>query len=155
MTITAPEWTALRVEAWVEEAADTIHRMPPVKVRGYRSFWPEIVHDAIDAYGWEAQPLRRGVPSAGAITRMDQAMRWMLWLDRDDAMLIWARANGTRWKKLEWQFGASRQTLWRAQVHAFYKIAAILNGKMPAPTMTYKKMLQGEKTLQHIGRIVA
>jgi hypothetical protein len=36
---------------------------------------------------------------------MEEAITWNRFLERDDAHLMWARAEGTRWKELRCRFG--------------------------------------------------
>ncbi len=47
-------------------------------------------------------------------------MLWLRWLEPDLGKLVWARASGTGWKPICWQFGISRATAhrrWRTQRH--------------------------------------
>lgn len=43
----------------------------------YGSGWPDIVRDAIEAYGYTPDRMRLPLPSAAAITRMDAAFGWL------------------------------------------------------------------------------
>ena len=43
------DWTPALVEQRLVEAADTLRRLPPVKVQGHASSWPPMVRDF-----WEA-----------------------------------------------------------------------------------------------------
>jgi hypothetical protein len=47
-----PHWTPKMVAAYLEEAADTLRRLPNHRVGGYASAWPEIVRDYWEAFGW-------------------------------------------------------------------------------------------------------
>lgn len=44
---------------------------------GYRSCMPEPIRLAIEAYGWDAAPLRPAIPSAAEISRMEIAYAWL------------------------------------------------------------------------------
>ena len=44
------------------------------------------------------RPMRLPPPSTAAITRMEEAITWNRFLERDDAHLMWARAEGAPWK---------------------------------------------------------
>ncbi len=121
-------WTATMVEERLEEAADTLRRLPPVKVQGYFSAWPPIVREFWEAFGWEEPRIRRGPPSPAAITRMDEAMEWLSWLEPEDAKLVWARADRMPWKVACYRFGKSRAALWRHWVGSLQLIAIFLNG---------------------------
>ena len=44
---------------------------------GLSSRWPEILREAVEAYGWEAIVIRPIVPSPRDISRMDAAFGWL------------------------------------------------------------------------------
>ena len=120
-------WTPKLVEARIEEAADTLRRLPEERMRTARSAWPPIIRDFWEMYGTEPARLRLGPPSAAAIDRMDQALEWLRWLEADDARIVWLRACDVRWKAICWRLGADRPSLWRRWVAALALIAARLN----------------------------
>ena len=100
----------------LEQAAQTLRRLPPVKVRGYFGTWPQIMQEAIYAYGWEETRIKLGPPSARHITEMDEALRWFMWLEREEVTLVWLRACGVKWKKMNRLLGWSVRKLqydWR------------------------------------------
>ena len=55
----------------------------------------------------------RVLPSPQAITRMEEAITWNQYLERDDARLMWERAGGMPWKHLCHRFGISQPTATR------------------------------------------
>jgi hypothetical protein len=57
--------------------------------------------------------MRLPPPSSAAISQMEEAITWNRFLERDDAHLMWARAEGARWKELCYRFGISRPTAHR------------------------------------------
>ena len=57
------EWTRDMVEDRVVEAADVLKQLPPVRVRGYFSTWPEIQRSFGDLVGAEPVPMRRPPPT--------------------------------------------------------------------------------------------
>lgn len=120
-------WTPKMAAVYLEEAADTLRRLPAVRVQGYASSWPPIVRDFWDAYGWEETEVRLGPPSAAAIDQMDVTLSWLRWLDRDDARLVWGRANRRPWKAIAHDFSIDRTTAWRRWTYALAVIAARLN----------------------------
>jgi hypothetical protein len=115
-------WTPLMVEERIVEAADVLRRLPEERVRGYFGVWPEVVHDFADKVGQEPQPMRRPPPSAGAISRMDETLPWLGWIDPVDAKIIWLRASGKPWKTICWTVGLQRST---AHVHWLYGLCVI------------------------------
>ncbi|MEO5363851.1 MAG: DUF6362 family protein [Magnetococcus sp. DMHC-8] len=108
------KWTAKMVADRLEEAASTIRRLPVagLKPKGYKSAWPEVIQDALEACGEQAI-VRLGPPPADAITRMDEAMEWLRWLEPDQVRLVWMRATRTPWKLILRQWCVSRVTAWR------------------------------------------
>lgn len=128
----ADPWTPKLVEARIEEAADTLRRLPEERVRTTRSTWPPIIRDFWEMYGVEPARLRLGPPSAAAIDRMDQTLEWLRWLEADDARIVWLRACDVRWKVICWRMGCDRPTLWRRWVAALVLIAGRLN-RVPSP----------------------
>lgn len=137
-------WTALLVEDRLEEAADTLSRLPDEHVRGYFSTWPPVIRDYWEAFGREDVRLRRGPPSPAAIDRMDETMTWLRWLEPDDARLVWARAEGLPWKSACYRFGLSRAAIWRHWVASLQLISIFLNGHPVRPwsRMTLVEMWQ-------------
>ena len=73
--------------------------------------------------------MRLPPPSTAAITRMEEAITWNRFLERDDAHLMWARAEGAPWKALCHRFGISRPTAHRRWEYALSVIAWRLNGR--------------------------
>lgn len=68
-------------------------------------------------------PTRRPPPSSAAISWMDEAITWNAFLERDDANLMWARAEGAPWKELCYRFGISRPTAHRRYDYTLSVIA--------------------------------
>jgi len=64
--------------ARLESAGATLLAMP---ARGYstqlRQMKFDIVHSALEAYGWQSAGARPPMPSAAEITRMDEAFTWL------------------------------------------------------------------------------
>ena len=120
--------TPKQIEERLEEAADTLRRLPEERVRTARSGWPPIIREFHDAYGCEPARLHLGPPAAAAIDRMDQTLEWLRWLEADDARIVWLRACGIRWKPICHRFGVSRDTAWRHWMAALVTIAGKLNG---------------------------
>jgi len=119
-------WTASRVADQLEEAVDTLKKLPPVVVQGYFNLWPQIRYEALEILQQEPQLLRLAASTA-AITRMEQTLDWMKWLEIEERRLIWKRAAKRRWKEICWEFGCDRSTAWRKWVLALTKISSHLN----------------------------
>lgn len=120
-------WTPRMVGVFLEEAADTLRRLPEQRIQGYVSTWPDVVRDGWDAYGREDLRTRLGPPTARAIDQMDRTLLWLRWLDKEDQKLVWARASGRPWKAVAHDWGVDRTTVWRRWTYAMCTIATHLN----------------------------
>ncbi len=115
----------------LELAADVFAQMPAVKPQGYFNAWPEYFHSFADQVGQEPQ-MRRPRPSPRQITEAEEAMLWLRWLEKDDARLLWLRANRTPWKPICWELGISRATANRRWQYGIAIIVWRLNGRTPS-----------------------
>jgi len=122
------EWTTMLVQGRLELAAGVMRQLPGVKPVGFFNAWPEYFHSFADKVGQEPQ-MRRPRPSPRQITQAEEAMLWLRWMEPDDARLVWARADGTEWKPICWQFGISRATANRRWHYGLAIIVWRLNGK--------------------------
>lgn len=138
--MTAIDWTPEAVEARLDEAADVMRRLPPVRVQGYFSTWPTVLAEFSDLVGQEPKPLRRSPPAPDAISRMDETLTWLRWLEPDDAKLVWMRAERKPWKAVCWRFGLARSTANRRYAYALNLIAWRLR-KRPVPKTWSKAFL--------------
>ena len=134
-TSTSFQWTETDVANQFEEAVSTLKKLPPVRVQGYFSLWPEGVYSLQDLLGQEIQPIRLTATPV-AITRLEQTLGWMPWLTVEERKLLWWRAAGVRWKVICFKLGCGRTTVWRNWVMALSKVANRLNGmaEISAPT---------------------
>lgn len=135
-------WTASLVEERMVEAADTLKRLPEERVRGYFSTWPTVIRDYWEAFGREDVRLRRGPPSAAAITRMDEALAWLAWLEADDARIVWLRASGERWKTVCWKVGLARTAAHQHWMYGLCVIAWRLNGRRPPHNVSRRRVIE-------------
>jgi hypothetical protein len=123
------KWTVGAVETRLEDAAQVIRRLPSVRVPGYFNTWPAMFVEFADLIGREPERLRLPTPSTTAITRMEESLGWLRWLEADDVKLVWARADRNPWKAICCQFGISRATANRRYQYALNLIAWRLNGR--------------------------
>ena len=127
--MTEQRWNASLVEERLVEAADTLKRLPEVRMQGYFSTWPRVLVEFGDLVGLTPEPMRLPPPPAAAISRMEAALPWLTWLEPEDAKLVWARAEGTPWKPICWRFGIARATAHRRFEYGLSVIAWRLNGR--------------------------
>jgi hypothetical protein len=125
--------TSDMVEASLIEAAAVMRRLPPVRVPGYFNTWPSALVEFADRGGQQPEPMRLPPPSPAAISRMEEALGWLRWLEAEDVKLVRARADRTPWKAICWQFGIGRATANRRWQYGLCLIAWRLNGlRVPA-----------------------
>ena len=122
------EWTSAQVQDRLELAAGVMRQMPGVMPQGFFNAWPEYFHSFADKVGQEPQ-MRRPRPSPRQITQAEEAMLWLRWLEKDDARIVWLRANGRPWKPICWELGMSRATANRRWQYGIAVIVWKLNGK--------------------------
>ena len=120
------EWTLEEVAERFREAAETAHRLPPVRVQGYFNVWPAIKREARELYTDDDRVLRFP-PSPEAIDRMEETMRWALWLAEEQRHLVWMRAEEWEWKDIGRRFGCDRNTAWRRWKKALGIVVERLN----------------------------
>lgn len=121
-------WTPSLIEERFVEAADVMKRLPDVRVPGYFNTWPKVLVEFADLVGQEPVPMRRPRPSPDAISRMEETLRWLLWLEPMDAKIVWMRATGERWKAICWKVGLSRAAANERWLYGLCVIMWWLNG---------------------------
>ncbi|MBF0182656.1 MAG: hypothetical protein HQM03_21795 [Magnetococcales bacterium] len=125
----ADKWTPKMVAARLEEAASTLRRLKVsgLKPKGYGSSWPDVIHDSMEAYGWNRAVVSLGPPPADAISRMDETIAWLRWLEPDHVRLLWLRAERMPWKLVMSRLGVARSTASSWWMASIMQIVAILN----------------------------
>lgn len=136
------QWTPVMVEERLEEAADVMKRLPPVTVQGYYSLWPSYIYEFADLVGQAPSEMRLPPPSAAAITRMDETIEWLNWLEPNDARIVWMRAERRQWKAICGRAGMSRSAVNRHWQYALILIAWRLNGRRTS-TKPLRRLLDG------------
>ncbi len=123
----------------LEEAGATLLALPGTGwSTRLRTSSLEIVRTAIESYGWTTSRIRPAVPSAGRITRMDEAMGWLPLIPLDRYVL--RRIVGARslvhpiterhlypWRRLAAAIGADHKAVQRWHAQGIALIVAALN----------------------------
>jgi Domain of unknown function (DUF6362) len=113
-------WCNAVVARRLEEAADTLARLPDERVGGLYDLWPRL----IGAAGRQASP---AAAAPEAIDRMDEALGWLMWLEPEERQLVWLRAEGLPWKWITRRLGIGRTTAWQRWTTALLKIVVRLD----------------------------
>jgi hypothetical protein len=80
-------------------------------------------------FGQEPQRMRLPPPSPAAISRMEETLGWLAWLEPADAKIVWLRATGERWKAFCWKVGLVRSAAHQHWLYALCVIVLRLNGR--------------------------
>jgi len=122
-------WDTAGVVARLEEAGRTLLALPH---RGYSPRLAQVrldvIHDAMEAYGWTTARVRLPPPEPGAISRMDEAFSWLGLIPQSRFVLrsiVAARAlvhpiserHLFSWRKLGERLGADHKAIqrWHAE----------------------------------------
>ena len=127
--------TFAMVKARLREAAATLKRMR-LERWDYPSqrtaWWPDVVRLSSDSYPDEKTKTRDAVPDPAAIDRMEEVLRWLLWMEDGERKLVWLRAERITWRQLETRDGRSRETLRKVYDKGLAVIVARLATQKPA-----------------------
>lgn len=123
-------WGADDVRTRLAEAS-TVLRAMAISCRdrpvGVVAHWPDVVRQGFEAYGYAPVRVRPPAPTPAAISRADAAVPWLLWLDATARRIVWARASGIPWRRLEDMDGRSHTTLRRVEREGLGEICRRLN----------------------------
>jgi hypothetical protein len=75
----ARRWSESEIEARIEEAVETLKRVPVPDIQRSVTKWPEFVHDAHEAYGYGGFRPPRSPAAPDAISRLDETLGWLRW----------------------------------------------------------------------------
>lgn len=133
--------TLSEVEERFEDAAYTLKHVRVERgSRGYGSSWPDVVRSAFTAYGEDAARPMRIVPSAASISKMEECIDWLRFVEGDVARIIWLKAEGVQWRHICIRSGMVRQTAWRKWVAGLQTIVNHLNAAERAAARKARRM---------------
>jgi hypothetical protein len=119
-------WTSHDVAQRFREAISTLKKLPDVTVQGYFNTWPALKRTPDEILQQDKMPIRL-LATAEAITRLEELLTWLPWLNVEERRLVWQRAARVRWKAICKELGCHRSTAWRKWSDALDKIATSLN----------------------------
>ena len=140
------DWTTTRVEDRLESAADVFRSLPGVMPQGFFNAWPEYFHSFADKVGQEPQ-MRRPRPGPRQITEAEEALLWLRWLERDDARIVWLRAERTPWKPICWEMGLSRTAATKRWQFGLAVITWRLLGRLPPARRSQRFVIENANSL--------
>ncbi|MBL6597329.1 MAG: hypothetical protein ISP41_00445 [Alphaproteobacteria bacterium] len=107
----AASWDEALIKAWIEEAAETLRRLPRGYVKPRVTYWPDVVQNGVHSFGSSRFSNKLAAPSPRSIDRMERVLGWLFHCDDDSRRIVWARACGIPWRRLEDVDGRSHVTL--------------------------------------------
>ena len=84
---TRRRWSESEIEARIEEAVETLKRIPVPDIQRSVTRWPDFIHDSHEAYGYTTFRAPRSPAAPDAISRLDETLDW----------LRWSRSTSDRW----------------------------------------------------------
>lgn len=136
------KWTPSLIEERFVEAADVMKRLPDVRVPGHFNTWPKMLLEFADLIGQEAPRLRRPPPGPDAISRMEETLSWLAWLEPIDRKIVWLRASGERWKAICYQAGLARAAANEHWLYALCLVAWRLNSPRQAQPRSKRRLIE-------------
>jgi hypothetical protein len=115
-------WTEALVAKRFEACVQTLRKLPPVRVGGYVSTWPDIVYTPQEINRQEPKPIRF-TASPDEITRMEETLTWFPWVNEAERKLIWLRADRVPWRVIARKTGFPKTSAQRYWQVALSKIA--------------------------------
>lgn len=109
------------------EAADTLERIKVPDIQRNVTRWPDVVQAAIEASEFNRGHRLKGPASAEAITRMDEALVWLGWLDKAAQRIVWCRVEGLSWRRIAAFAGLAPNTCRLRARAALVELAERLN----------------------------
>ena len=140
------DWTTTRVEDRLESAADVFRTLPGVMLQGVFNAWLEYFHSLADKVGQERH-MRRPRPGPRQINEAEEALLWLRWLERDDARIVWLRAERTPWKPICWEMGLSRTAATKRWQFGLAVITWRLHGRLPPARRSKRFVIENANSL--------
>jgi hypothetical protein len=114
-----------QIIAIFKEAVRTLRRLPPVRVQGYFSVWPEIVYSQAEVMRMDKKT-KTWPPTPDAISRMEKAIDWLNLLETvEERKIVWMRANNIPWNIICKTFGICRSAANKKFKKAVAKILTV------------------------------
>ncbi len=115
-------WTTEQVAQRFEECVATLRKLPGERSLGYVTYWPDIKLEPRELARQEAEPIRlKATPDQ--VTRMEETLTWIHWVNPGERNLIWLRAYRTPWRAVSRKTGFPRTSAQRYWQRALLKIA--------------------------------
>lgn len=114
-----------------EECVDTLRKLPGERSLGYAGYLPTIVLDKREIARQEPGPIRMSATPT-QITRMEETLTWITWINHGERNLVWLRAYRTPWRVISRETGFPRTSAQRYWQGALRAIAERVQQQKPA-----------------------
>lgn len=104
----------------LEEAFDTLRRLPAVTLRKKLVSWPDVVQNTCQLV---SSYTKRIPPTPHAIDRCDEIIGLLFKATLDARRLLWARAGRIPWRVLCHEYGVSHMTLRKRHADALQELS--------------------------------
>lgn len=102
--------TATTIEL-LEEAVDTLKRLPSQSLKAKMSSWPDVVKSSAELYMSMPNFIKPAAATPDAIDRLDLVLDGLIQLNAQERRILWARASKISWRRLEQFENLSHTTL--------------------------------------------
>jgi len=121
-------WTMDVVANRFEEAVETLNKLPGGSVRGYATFWPDVIYTPAELTRQTPKSVKF-IALPEQITRMEQTLMWIEWVNEAERKLIWLRAYRMTWREIGRRTGYPKTSGHRYWQGALTKIIERLEEK--------------------------
>ena len=129
-------WTTEQVAQRFDEAVSVLDVLPQPKSLGYAKRWPDMLYLPRELARQTPTPMRlQATPQQ--VTRMEETLTWITWVQPQTRQLIWYRAEALPWRLIAKRVGLSKTT---AQRHWQKGLQVIAN------KLTYMQQSQPNNT---------
>ena len=105
-------WTTEQVAQRFDEAVSVLNVLPQPKSLGYAKRWPDMMYLPREIERQAPAPMRlQATPQQ--ITRMEETLTWITWVQPQTRQLIWNRAEALPWRLIARREGLSKTTAQR------------------------------------------
>jgi len=116
------EWTSTQIANRFEECISTLRKLPAGRRLDTVNYWPEIIYNKSELFFQVPAPVHlQAMPEQ--ITRMDEALSWLVWVNQAERQLIWLRAERIPWREISYRTGFPKTSAQRYHQVGLLKIA--------------------------------
>ncbi len=127
-------WTTKQVAQRFDEAVSVLAVLPQPKSLSYARRWPDMMYLPREIERQSPAPMRlQATPQQ--ITRMEETLKWIIWVEPQTRHLIWYRAEALPWRLIAKRVDLSKTTAQRHWQEGLQVIAnKLMQTHWQAPT---------------------